>query len=35
MKNYFANGAIWDEETDNLIAFPKYIEINNDEIEEY
>lgn len=35
MKNYFTNGAIWDEETDNLIAFPKYIQIEDEEIEEF
>lgn len=34
-KNYFANGAIWDAETDNLIAFPKYTRINDEEIEEF
>lgn len=34
-KNYFANGAVWEEETDNLIAFPKYTYINDEEIEEF
>lgn len=35
MKNYFANGAIWEEETDNLIAFPKYTKIEDEEVEEF
>lgn len=34
-KNYFANGAIWDEKTDNLIAFPKYTQIEDEEVEEF
>lgn len=34
-KNYTANGAVWDDETDNLIAFPIYKKIEDEEVEEF
>ena len=34
-KNYISNGAVWDDKTNNLIAFPKYTYINNKKIKKY